>query len=110
MKFILLGILLCLSALAAGKPSQGAPTPNKSASRAQQSLTGCIDEQDGRYVLLNDQMLKIASLQSANSDQEVFAKHLGHKVQVRGAKSSGQNGPFKVTSIEQVAGNCGQAK
>jgi len=108
-KFILLGVLLGLVAQAAGKLTQGAPAPNRS-SRAQQSLTGCIDEQDGRYVLLNDRMLKIASLQSANSDQEVFAKHLGHMVQVRGAKSSGKNGPFKVTSIEQVAGNCGQAK
>jgi hypothetical protein len=108
-KFILLGILLCLSAQAAGKLTQGAPAPNRF-SRAQQSLTGCMDEQDGQYVLLNGQMLKIARLRSAGSDNEVFAKHLGRKVEVRGVQSSGQNSPFKVTSIQQVSGNCGQAK
>lgn len=112
MKFqvVLLGVLFCLAAQAGGKPSQGAPTQNKSGSRAQQSLTGCMDEQDGQYVLLDDQMLKITSLQSASSDKEVFAKHLGHKVQVTGTKSSEQKGTFKVTGIEQVEGNCGQAK
>jgi hypothetical protein len=112
MKFqvVLPGVLFCLAAQAAGQPGQGAPTPKQSASKAQQSLTGCVDEQDGQYVLLDDQMLKITSLQSAGSDQEVFAKHLGRKVQVRGTKSSGQKGTFKVTSIEQVSGNCGQAK
>ena len=111
MKFqvALLGVFICLTAQAASGLSQGAST-NKAVSRAQQSLTGCIDEQDGQYVLLDDQMLKITNLKSAGSDNEVFAKHLGHKVRVRGAKSSGQTGTFKVTDIEQLAGNCGQAK
>jgi hypothetical protein len=107
---VLLGILICMAAQTAGNPNQGAPAPDKSAPAAQQSLTGCIDEQDGHYVLLDDQMSKIASLQSAGSDQEVFAKHLGRKVRVSGTKSSGQEGAFKVTGIERVAGTCGQSK
>jgi hypothetical protein len=112
MKFqaILLGALFCLVAQAASKPSQGAPTPNQSAPKAPESLTGCVDQRDGQYVLLDDQMLKIANLQTAGSDQEVFAKHLGRMVQVKGTKSSGQKATFRVTSIEQVPGNCGQAK
>jgi hypothetical protein len=112
MKFqvALLGVLICMVAQTAGNRSQSTPTPSKSAPTAQQSLTGCIDEQDGHYVLLDDQMVKITSLQSAGSDQEVFAKHLGRKVQVTGTKSSGQESTFTVTGIERVAGSCGRAK
>jgi hypothetical protein len=112
MKFrvVLMGVLFCLAVQAAGKPDQSAPAPNKASPAAQQTLTGCIDEQDGHYVLLDDLMLKITGLQSAGTDQEVFAKHLGSKVQVKGTRSSGQNSIFKVTRIEHVAGNCGQAK
>jgi hypothetical protein len=112
MKFriVLLGVLICMAAQTASNRSQSAPAPYKPAPAAQQSLTGCVDEQDGHYVLLDDQMSKITNLQSASSDQEVFAKHLGRKVQVTGTKSSGQESTFKVTDIERVAGNCGQAK
>jgi hypothetical protein len=112
MKFhvVLLSVFMCLAARTAGTPNQGAPAPNKSAPIAQQSLTGCIDEQDGHYVLLDDQMLKITGLQSSDSDQEVFAKHLGRKVQVTGTKSSGQDGVFRVTGIQRVAGSCGPPK
>lgn len=111
MKFqvVLLGVLFCLAAPAAGIFDQGATT-DKSVSRAPQSLTGCMDEQGGQYVLLDDQMQKIASLQPAGPDKEVFAKHLGRRVRVKGTKSSGPKGTFKVTGIEQLSGNCGQAK
>ena len=112
MKFqiVLLGIFFCLAAQAASKPGQDAPTPGQSAPKASQSLTGCVDEQDGQYILLDNQMLKIANLQSEGSDQEVFAKHLGRMVKVKGTKSAGQEGTFTVTSIEPIPGNCGQAK
>jgi len=97
LSFVVPGILFCLAAQATGQSTQ-------------QSLTGCVDEQDGLYVLLDDQMLKIVNLVSAGSDKEVFAKHLGHKVQVKGTQSSENKGTVKVTSIEQVSGNCAPAK
>jgi hypothetical protein len=106
---VLLGLALCLAAQAAGKPGQDAPM-SKSAPAAPQSLTGCIDEQYGQYVLLDNQMLKITNLQSAGTEKEVFAKFVGHKVQVRGTKSSGPKGTFTVTGIEQIADNCSQAR
>jgi hypothetical protein len=111
MKFqvVLLGVLFCLAAPAAGIPNQGVAT-DKSVSRAPQSLTGCVDEQGGQYVLLNDQMRKIASLQPAGPDKEVFAKHLGRRVRVKGTQSSEPKGTFKVTGIERLPGNCGQVK
>lgn len=111
MKFqvVLLAVLICLAAQAAGKPNQGATT-DKSDSRAQQSLTGCMDEQAGQYVLLDNQMRKIVRLQPAGSDREVFAKHLGRMVQVKGTQSTTQKGTFIVAGIEQVPGNCGRAK
>jgi len=106
---ILLGALFCLTAHVAGQPSQSAPT-SRSTPAAQQSLTGCVDEQFGQYILLDDQMLKITGLQSAGPEKDVFAKYLGHKVQVRGTKASGPKTTFTVTGIEQVADTCGQAK
>jgi hypothetical protein len=106
---LLLGVLYCLAAQAAGEPSQGAPT-SKAAPAPQQSWTGCIDEQSGHYVLLDDQMLKIAGLQSAGAEKDVFAKYLGHKVQVKGTKSAGPDITFTVTAIVQIADKRGQAK
>jgi hypothetical protein len=113
MKFqvVLPGVLFCLAAAAGNKPSQvDAPAMNQSAPTAQGALTGCIDEQDGHYVLLDDHMVKITNLQSAGSDKEVFAKHVGRMVRVRGTKSSGLTGTFKVTGIERLEGNCGEVK
>ena len=102
-----LALFFCLAAQAASKPRPGV---SESASKAQQSLTGCIDEQDGQYVLLDGRMVKIASLQSASPDNEVFAKHLGRRVRVTGSRYAGQKGAFHVTRIEQMPGTCGQAK
>ncbi|MGA2116743.1 MAG: hypothetical protein ABSH56_18540 [Bryobacteraceae bacterium] len=107
-RIAILGVLSCLAALAAGNPGQGA-SPNKSDSSAEQRLIGCVDEQDGHYVLLNDQMQKIAGLQSAASGDEMFARFMGHEVRVTGAPSA-QQGTFKVTGIEQVSDSCRQAK
>jgi hypothetical protein len=114
---VLLAGLIATFALSAQAASPASPqqTQKKSGSKskpAQQSLTGCVDERDGRYVLLDDQMLhKIADLQSVGAEPEaVFAKHLGHKVIVKGSKSSEQENPvFRVTSIEEVSGVCAPA-
>jgi hypothetical protein len=53
-------------------------------------LTGCIDEQDGHYVLLDDQMLKITILQSAGSDKELFAKHWSERCGFEGLNLPGR--------------------
>ena len=72
------------------------------------SLTGCIDEQNGQYVMINDRTLDpIADLQAEGFDTEGFAKHVGHKVTVRGSSSPGEIRPlFKVRSIEAVSDTC----
>src|SRR5204863_4167725 len=91
-----------------GSQKKAAP---KSQSNRLESLTGCVDEQDGKYVLLDDHMLKkLANLETtiANSE-DVFAKHMGHKVIVKGTKTSGSE-TFKVASIEEVAAVCAPAQ
>jgi hypothetical protein len=72
------------------------------------ALTGCVDEQEGHYVLIDDRNLSpIANLEAEGFPTESFAKHLGHKVTVRGTSSSGGARPtFKVRSIETVSENC----
>jgi len=72
------------------------------------SLTGCIDQQDGRYVLVNDHTLSpVAVLEADGFATEGFAKHMGHKVTVRGVSSPAGAVPiFKVRGIETISDIC----
>jgi hypothetical protein len=72
------------------------------------SLTGCVDEQNGRYVMINDRTLEpIADLEAEGFETEGFAKHVGHKVTVRGTSNPGESRPvFKVKSIEPISDTC----
>ena len=82
--------------------------PAKPEAKGPTSLTGCIDEQEGQWVLVNDQTLAImANLAAEGFPPEGFAKHVGHKVTVRGTSSSGGSRPlFKVRTIETVSETC----
>jgi len=73
------------------------------------SMTGCIDEQEGQYVLIDDRTRgTIASLEAEGFEKEVFAKHVGHKVTVRGTSIPGSALPtFRVRSIETISDTCG---
>jgi len=95
------------------KDSQKKAAPKaKSGRQGVQSLTGCVDEQDGKYVLLDDRMLnRLAEMEAVSASNEAFfAKHLGHKVTIKGNKSSEPEAKFKVTSIEDVASVCAPAQ
>jgi len=72
------------------------------------TMTGCVDEQDGTYVLVSDRtMTPIANLQADGFPTEGFAKHMGHKVTVRGTSTSGGALPlFKVRSIDTISETC----
>jgi len=72
------------------------------------SLTGCVDEQDGKWVLVNNQtMAIIATLAADGFPTEAFAKYLGHKVNVRGTGSSdGPGSTFKVREIQTLSETC----
>jgi hypothetical protein len=80
------------------------------------AMTGCIDEQNGHYLLVEDRtMTPIADLVADGFENEGFAKHLGQKVTVRGtstadsteSKESKSRPTFKVRSIETVSDSCG---
>jgi hypothetical protein len=92
--------------------SQQQPTTDpkaKSAPKGQMSsLTGCVDEQEGQWVLVSDQTMSIiADLAADGFPAEGFAKHVGHKVTVRGTVSSSGSRPlFKVRSIETISETC----
>jgi hypothetical protein len=72
------------------------------------SMTGCVDEQDGKYVLLDDRSLSpIADLEAEGFPTEGFAKHVGNKVTVRGTVNSNGTRPLvKVRSIQRVSDGC----
>lgn len=72
------------------------------------SMTGCVDEQDSHYVLTDDRTLTpIANLEADGFPTEGFAKHMGHKVTVRGTSNPGTPIPvFKVRSIETISDTC----
>jgi hypothetical protein len=95
--------------IAAPAPQQeNQQQPKKDAKSESQSMTGCIDEQDGTYVLTNDRDLAlIAILQADGFPTEAFAKHVGHKVTVRGSAIPGGTHPtFKVRSIAAISDTC----
>ncbi len=107
--------LLALALIPATGVSKASASPLQSTSRKDakktaDSLTGCVDERDGRYVLTDDRELSpIANLEADGFPQEGFAKHLGHKVTVRGTSTPGDPRPtFKVRSIATVSETCGQ--
>jgi len=72
------------------------------------SFAGCIDEENGRYVLVDERELKpIADLEPDHFPIEAFAKDLGKKVIVRGVSTPGEVRPLvKVRSIETVSETC----
>jgi len=74
------------------------------------SLSGCVDQQDGQYVLINeDSRSPIANLEADGFPTEGFAKHVGQRVTVRGtAGANGTERPaFRVRSIEKLSDACG---
>ena len=88
-------------------PQQAQQSQNQTKT-GQSSLTGCVDEQDGHYVLVDDRTLTpIANLEADGFPTEGFAKHMGHKVTVRGISSSGAGRPvFKVRKVDMVSETC----
>jgi hypothetical protein len=110
--FMLIGLVL-LSLPVAGvpqePPSKQAPQPKKTAPTSAASLSGCMDEQNGQYVLIHDQTRDlIANLEAEGFPTETFAKYLGHKVTVRGTSNpNGAHPVFKVRSVETISETCG---
>jgi len=84
--------------------------PKKDPSGKQQgaAMTGCVDEQDSHYVLVDARDLKpIANLEADGFPVEGFAKHMGHRVTVRGISTTGGTIPLlKVRSIETISDSC----
>jgi hypothetical protein len=91
-----------------GSPQEPKADPKSTKPAAATSLTGCVDEQEGQWVLVSDQtMAVIAHLAADGFPTEAFAKHVGHKVTVRGTASSGGSSPqFKVRTIEMISETC----
>jgi hypothetical protein len=108
--------LAVLLAAAQAAPGVAAPAPQKQTEKQVQkkqqkvaSLTGCVDQQDGQYVLIDDRSRnRVADLEADGFPVEGFAKHVGHKVTVRGTSIAGSTQAlFKVRSIETVSDVCG---
>jgi hypothetical protein len=105
--FAVLAPSASLSATQAPDSQKKAQTGKKKAAPGV-SLTGCVDEKEGHYILVDDRSLSpVADLEADGFPTEGFAKHMGHKVTVRGTSSSGSTRPvFKVRSIETVSETC----
>lgn len=107
--------LLAVATLSTGQSTSWASqagkkpdAPAKAQKTKSESLTGCVDEQEGRYVLVDARtMSPVAALEADGFPTEGFAKHVGHKVTVRGISSLDGSLPhFKVRSIEAVSDTC----
>jgi len=89
-------------------PKQKQEQKKQPAKDSAASLTGCVDEQNGKYVMIDERTRDpLADLAAEGFETEGFAKHVGHKVTVRGISSSGDARPlFKVRSIETISDTC----
>jgi hypothetical protein len=108
--FLLIGlILLSLPVAATAQEPPATVQSKKAAPKAAASLSGCVDEHDGQYVLIHDQTRNlIANLEAEGFPTENFARHLGHKVTVRGTSDpNGAHPVFKVRSVETISETCG---
>lgn len=109
-RFLFLPAILfaIVSSSAAPAMQEDKQEPKTESKKAGSSMTGCVDEQNGRYVLTNDTDLAlIAILEADGFPTEAFAKHLGHKVTIRGTVIPGGTQPtFKVRSVAAVSDSC----
>ncbi len=114
---LLTALLVMLTGLAGLAPAAATPQALETGKKAQtgkkqaasgSSLTGCVDEKEGHYILVDDRNLNpVADLEADGFPTEGFAKHVGHKVTVRGTSSSGSTRPvFKVRSIATLSETC----
>ena len=90
------------------KQEQKREQSSKQKAQAGTPLTGCVDEQQGHYVLVDESNLNlIADLVADGFPTEGFAKHVGHKVTVRGTSNSdGAHTVLKVRSIAMLSEIC----
>jgi hypothetical protein len=96
--------------MSAAQEKQSAKQKKAPAKAAGASLSGCVDQQDGHYVLINNQTRSpIANLEADGFPTEGFAQHVGHTVTVRGTASTGgtERPVFKVRTIETLSDGCG---
>jgi hypothetical protein len=113
LQIFVLGGLLCLGATAPAqtsnqdaksKSTQSANRMKRAPATAGQTVTGCVDQQDGHYVLRDAQSDQLIRLQPAGIDADNdFARFVGHQAQASGTLSSGV---LTVTHIGQVADMC----
>jgi len=110
---LLMSVVLAIVVPSAALSAAQAPQSEKKTTAGKKStsgatLTGCVDERDGHYILVDDQGLNpMADLEADGFPTEGFAKHMGHRVTVRGTSNSGSTRPrFKVRSVETVSETC----
>jgi hypothetical protein len=108
MAAFLVGTLVLVGSSGAAAQQQKQAPPPKTDPKAPATLTGCIDEQEGLYVLLKpDDRTVLANLEAEGFPTEGFAKHLGHKVTIRGTSIPRGTTPlFRVRSIETISETC----
>jgi hypothetical protein len=105
--FALLAPLAGLSGAQAANGQKKVETGKRRATTGA-SLTGCLDEKEGHYILVDDRSLEpVADLEADGFPTEGFAKHMGHKVTVQGtSNTTGTRPVFKVRTIETVSETC----
>lgn len=107
-------LLVTFAAVAALSPcADTGPARKKAQPSAQMSsATGCIDEKDSKYILVDDAKLQpIVDLQADGFPNDGFAKHLGQKVTVygKGSKDGGRS-IFIVRKITTISETCVSAR
>jgi hypothetical protein len=106
--FVRLFAIVAIFALSGFAAQEQKQSPKSEGREKVTALTGCVDETEGHYVLVDDRNLSpITRLEADGFPTEAFAKHLGHKVTVRGTSNSAGSAPtFKVRTVEAISDVC----
>lgn len=97
-----------LLAMLAGTTGSAEPKKTPKENANQKTFVGCVDQQGDNYVLTGDKMLRVkAVLQGDGFPNDAFAKHVGHKVQVKGTLGSDADPKtILVKTVTTVANEC----
>jgi hypothetical protein len=102
----LLAIMLCLPMVWSAQ-EKNAPKAKKS-SAATEAITGCVDQSGEKYILRSlSGAATVATLRGKAFSDDNFARYVGHKVTVHGARQKeGESVVVHVTRIDDAGAGC----
>ena len=97
-------VLLLLAAAPFAQPAQ------KQKKGDTQAVTGCLDETGEHYVIRNQDMRRLATLEPVGFEKQLFARFVGHEVSIAGELDATTDPPTlrvkSYSNIKNISDTC----